>query len=60
MEEALSANKKRLLVDRQRYESMYGIRPSDATPYTHTIDATTLSKEEVLKVALKILKEEEK
>jgi cytidylate kinase len=57
MEDALAANQKRLLVDRQRYESMYGIKPSDATPYTHTIDATTLSKEEVLKVALEILKE---
>ncbi len=55
--DALAANQKRLLVDRQRYETMYGIRPSDTTPYTHTIDATTLSKEEVLKVALKILKE---
>jgi predicted cytidylate kinase len=60
MEEALTANQKRLLVDRNRYESMYGIRPSDATPYTHTIDATTLSKEEVLKVALEILKEAQK
>ena len=60
MEDALAANQKRLLVDRQRYESMYGIRPSDKTPYTHTIDATTLSKEEVLKVALEILKEAQK
>ena len=58
VEDALIANEQRLLVDRQRYESMYGIRPSDATPYTHTIDATTLSKEEVVKVALEILKEE--
>jgi cytidylate kinase len=57
MEAALSANHKRMLIDRQRYESMYGIRPSDTTPYTHTIDATTLSQEEVLKVALKILTE---
>ena len=58
VEDALIENEKRLLVDRKRYESMYGIRPSDATPYTHTIDATTLSKEEVVKVALNILKEE--
>ena len=58
VEDALNANAQRLLVDRQRYESMYGIRPSDTTPYTHTIDATTLSKEEVVKVALNILKEE--
>ena len=60
IEDALMENQKRLLDDRQRYESMYGLRPSDTTPYTHTIDATTLSKEEVLKMALKILKEEAK
>jgi hypothetical protein len=36
---------------------MYGLNPEDMTPYTHVIDASGLTREEVLEAALKILEE---
>ena len=53
--EAISANKARLLVDNERYQKMYGLTPDDPTPYTHIIDATGITAEEVLGEAIKIL-----
>jgi hypothetical protein len=38
---------------------MYGLNPEERTPYTHVIDASGLTKEEVLTSALKILEEVE-
>jgi hypothetical protein len=38
---------------------MYGLNPEDVTPYTHVIDASGLTIEEVLEAALKILEEVE-
>ena len=45
----------RLLVDNERYQKMYGLTPDDPTPYTHIIDATDITAEEVLGEAIKIL-----
>ena len=55
IDEAISANKARLLVDNERYQKMYGLTPDDPTPYTHIIDATDITAEEVLGEAIKIL-----
>ena len=54
---ALSSNHERSRKDLARYEEMYGLNPEDRTPYTHVIDASGLTKEEVLASALKILEE---
>ena len=53
--DAISANKARLLVDNERYQKMYGLTPDDPTPYTHIIDATDITAEEVLGEVIKIL-----
>ena len=58
-EEALVSNSKRSEKDLARYEEMYGLNPEERTPYTHVIDASGLTKEEVLTSALKILEEVE-
>ena len=52
---ALQENSNRLSVDNKRYEKMYGFVPDDPTPYTHIIDATDISAEQVLEVAIKIM-----
>ena len=54
-DEAIRANKARLLVDNERYQKMYGLTPDDPTPYTHIIDATDITAEEVLGEAIKII-----
>ena len=54
-DDAISANKARLLVDNERYQKMYGLTPDDPTPYTHIIDAADITAEEVLGEAIKIL-----
>ncbi len=56
-ESALSENSKRCAKDLARYEEMYGLNPEDTTPYTHVIDASGLTKEEVIASTLKILEE---
>jgi len=55
IDEAISANKARLLVDDKRYQKMYGLVPDDPTPYTHIIDATDISAGQVLDEVIKIL-----
>ena len=57
IEEAISSNRKRTNVDRLRFNRMYGLNPEDSTPYTHVIDASGLTKEEVIASTLKILEE---
>tara|TARA_B110000444_G_scaffold259443_1_gene303193 strand:- start:11593 stop:12150 length:558 start_codon:yes stop_codon:yes gene_type:complete len=57
LESALSENRKRCAKDLARYEEMYGLNPEDSTPYTHVIDASGLTKEEVIASTLKILEE---
>ena len=56
-ESALSENSRRTAKDLARYEEMYGLNPEDSTPYTHVIDASGLTKEEVIASTLKILEE---
>ena len=56
-EEALSSNSKRTQKDLARYEDMYGLNPEERTPYTHVIDASALTKEEVLASTLTFLEE---
>ena len=50
-------NAARLLLDNERYQNMYGILPDDPTPYTHIIDATNISAQEVLEQAIMIMEE---
>ena len=57
LELAISANKKRSGVDLARYQEMYGLDPEDVTPYTHVIDASEKSADEVLDYTLKLLRE---
>ncbi len=57
LEQAISENKSRTDVDLARFEEMYGLNPEDRTPYTHVIDGSGLTKEEVLALALEILEE---
>ena len=56
-ESALLENSKRTAKDLARYEEMYGLNPEDSTPYTHVIDASGLTKEEVIASTLKILED---
>ena len=56
-ESALLENSKRTAKDLARYEEMYGLNPEDSTPYTHVIDASGLTKEEVIAATLKILED---
>ena len=55
LEEALSSNKQRTHVDKIRFQQMYGLDPEDETPYTHIIDGSELTAEQVLLEAMKIL-----
>jgi cytidylate kinase len=57
LELALSNNSKRSQTDLARFQEMYGLNPEDMTPYTHVIDASGLTREEVLGAALKTLEE---
>lgn len=54
-DDAISGNRKRSSIDLARYQEMYGLDPGDKTPYTHVIEASGLSREEVLTSALEIL-----
>ena len=58
LEEAITANRVRLLVDNERYQKMYSLTPDDPTPYTHIIDATNITAEQVLAEAIRILGDE--
>lgn len=44
--------------DLSRFEKLYGLNPSDSTPYTHVLDATALNQEEVLAVVQSYLEED--
>ena len=57
LEQAISNNRERSKIDLERYMEMYGLNPEDNTPYTHVIDASALTKQEVLSEALKILED---
>ena len=55
LEDVLEANAKRLAIDNQRYQNMYGLTPDDPLAYTHIIEASNISAEDVLSHAIKIL-----
>ncbi|DAC54907.1 MAG TPA: hypothetical protein D7H84_01525 [Candidatus Poseidoniales archaeon] len=55
LEEAKKANAKRLMVDNERYQKMYDLTPDDPTPYTHIIDATDITAQQVLEKVIAIL-----
>ena len=55
IDEAINANRARLLVDNERYQKMYGLTPDVPTPYTHIIDATHITAGQVLAEVIKIL-----
>ena len=55
LENAILNNKNRSEIDLARYQELYGLNPEDSTPYTHVIDASGLTKAEVLDSALEIL-----
>ena len=55
--EAVSQNKARLEVDRLRFNDMYGLDPEDMTPYTHVIDASNSTAQQVLDEVIEILEE---
>ena len=58
LEEAFATNAKRQSVQNERYQKMYGLIPEDPTPYTHIIDATDITAEQVLNEAIRILGDE--
>ena len=53
--DVLEANAQRLAIDNQRYQNMYGLTPDDPLAYTHIIEASNISAEDVLSHAIKIL-----
>ena len=55
IETVLEANAKRLSIDNQRYQNMYGLTPDDPLAYTHIVEASNISAEDVLSQAIKIL-----
>ena len=57
-EEAFATNATRQSVQNERYQKMYGLIPEDPTPYTHIIDATDITAEQVLNEAIRILGDE--
>ena len=54
---AMEMNKARSETDLARFQQMYSLNPSDATPYTHVIDASSLSVEEVVSTAISIMED---
>jgi cytidylate kinase len=59
LDDALEANRKRLDVDLQRFDELYGLNPEDSTPYSHIIDASSLSIEDIVEQVLLILEEKQ-
>jgi len=59
LDDALEANRKRLDVDLQRFDELYGLNPEDSTPYSHIIDASSLSIEDMVEQVLLILEEKQ-
>lgn len=56
-DEAISQNRIRAERDLDRYQEMYQINPEDPEPYTHIIDASSLTIQEVLNLTLELLEE---
>ncbi|MBT61446.1 MAG: cytidylate kinase [Euryarchaeota archaeon] len=58
LERALEANRTRASVDGQRFMELYNLLPEQREPYTTVLDATNLSKQQVLTEVIKILEAE--
>ena len=51
-QDALDANRTRVALDGARFAHLYGLAPEDLEPYTHVIEATTLSAHEILEAVV--------
>ncbi len=56
LEDAIAANKKRSEIDLDRYQELYGLNPEDSTPYTHILDASEKTADEVLEYTMQLLR----
>jgi len=54
-EEAMEANRVRIELDGERFDRMYGLAPEDPTPYTHVIEASSLSAHQILEQVASLL-----
>lgn len=54
-EEAMEANRVRIELDGERFDRMYGLAPEDPTPYTHVIEASSLSAHHILEQVASLL-----
>ena len=55
--QALEANAKRSAIDASRFNELYNISPQDPEAYTHVVDASEMSIDEVLSCVVNILEE---
>jgi cytidylate kinase len=55
--QALENNAKRSAIDASRFSELYGILPQDPEAYTHVVDASEMSIDEVLSCVVNILEE---
>jgi cytidylate kinase len=55
--QAIEANAKRSAVDAERFSKLYNIQPQDREAYTHVLDASEMSIDEVLSAVVKILED---
>ncbi|MBT4070161.1 MAG: AAA family ATPase [Euryarchaeota archaeon] len=55
--QALEANAKRSAIDASRFNELYNILPQDPEAYTHVVDASEMSIDEVLSCVVNILEE---
>ena len=53
--EALEANRLRVALDGERFDELYGLSPEDPEPYTHVLEASTLSAHEILDAVVVLL-----
>ena len=51
-QDALDANRTRVALDGARFAHLYDLAPEDPEPYTHVIEATTLSAHEILEAVV--------
>lgn len=56
LEDAIAANKKRSEIDLERYQELYGLNPEDPAPYTHILDASEKTADEVLEYTMQLLR----
>ena len=57
LDDAKEANRRRMEVDGARFMHLYGLDPEDPTPYTHVLDVSEQTAEEVLAAVLSLIEE---